>query len=666
MAIFRPLSLLFSIVFCNSFYAQDTLIHFNSEWKYYDEEAEPLDDGMWEWIDTTYNDNMWSCGIGQLGYGESDQATTLNSNSLTCYFRKNFEISNTSLYSHLDLNLLYDDGAVVYLNGNEIWSVNMPSPPFTYNTFASSASSDNSRAYNFRVNDLVKGSNTIAIEVHQRSINSSDISFDFELIGIPLDLIRVRRGPYLQQGAKNRAIVKWRTDKPTSSKLEYGVNINDLNMSSTDAHDTTDHEIVLVGLQPNTKYYYQIGNGSDTLIFSNVDLFFLTAPENDSKTLIRAWVLGDAGTGNNNQRSVRDAYYDYVQNETTDMILFLGDNAYNDGKDDEYQYSLFQNMYEDKLKNTFCWSTLGNHDGHSADSQSQTGPYFDIFTLPGGGECGGLASGTEAYYSFDYGNVHFIVLDSYDSDRSVGSTMYNWCQNDIQDATEDWIVAFWHHPPYSKGSHDSDSSSYLIQMRQNFLPMLESNGIDLVLAGHSHSYERSYFINGHFGSSASYDSDVHPVGVRGNGSGRISETGAYQRNASGLNANKGTVYITTGSAGKTSSGSLDHSAMFYSVKALGSCILEIEADTLNLKFLRETGAIEDHFTIIKYDCPSADSLIGNVVGDTMLYAHNIFSNATLSSVNNVIFKGGNEICLDSNFNVQTGVNFEALIDDCPE
>ena len=75
---------------------------------------------------------------------------------------------------------------------------------------------------------------------------------------------------------------------------------------------------------------------------------------------------------------------------------------------------------------------------------------------------------------------------------SVGGPMYTWCENDIQNTNAEWIIAFWHHPPYSKGSHDSDAESSLSSMRENIIPMLEDNGVDLILSGHSHSYERSY------------------------------------------------------------------------------------------------------------------------------------------------------------------------------
>ena len=98
------------------------------------------------------------------------------------------------------------------------------------------------------------------------------------------------------------------------------------------------------------------------------------------------------------------------------------------------------------------WPTLGNHDGYTADSTTESGPYYDIFSLPRNGEAGGVASGTEAYYSFDYGNMHFICLDSYGTDHSPDGAMMTWLEADLAANDKEWVIAFWHHSPYSKGS----------------------------------------------------------------------------------------------------------------------------------------------------------------------------------------------------------------------
>ena len=421
----------------------------------------------------------------------------------------------------------------------------------------------------------------------------------------------VERGPYLQSGTPTSVVVKWRTGVATESVVQYGTILGSLSLNVTNANLTTEHEVTLSGLTPNTKYYFNIGNQTEVLSESVTgDMYVITGPTTGTKQFVRAWILGDPGTANNNQRYVRDAYYNYVATTPTntgktDMMLFLGDNAYNTGKDSEYQNAFFD-VYDDMFKKSVAWSCLGNHDGQSADSATQSGPYYDIFTFPTTGEAGGTASGTEAYYSFDYANIHFIILDSHHTSRAVGGAMYNWALTDIQNTTQDWIVTLFHHPAYSKGSHDSDEDHRPIEMRENFMPMLEANGIDLVLSGHSHSYERSYFLNGHQGFANTFNPDEiskggHTVGPTGNGDGKADSDGAYKKASV---ATEGAVYITTGSAGQISGGDLNHQAMSVSLNELGSCVLEIEDDglggqNLTVKFIRETDGIDDYFTINK-------------------------------------------------------------------
>jgi hypothetical protein len=95
---------------------------------------------------------------------------------------------------------------------------------------------------------------------------------------------------------------------------------------------------------------------------------------------------------------------------TPNLVLQLGDNAYNSGLDNEFQVAVFD-MYPTMLRKTPFWSCLGNHETAQATAFVDTYPYFDIYTLPTAGEAGGVASGTEHYYSFNYGNIHFIALD---------------------------------------------------------------------------------------------------------------------------------------------------------------------------------------------------------------------------------------------------------------
>jgi chitodextrinase len=419
----------------------------------------------------------------------------------------------------------------------------------------------------------------------------------------PVRAAIVERGPYLQQVTSNSITVRWRTDSLTDAVVRYGPAPDDLVFTAVGSQSGTEHEVNVSGLAPGSLYYYSIGNSAGTLAGGDTSFRFLTAPAAGASSTTRVWVIGDSGTANSSARAVRDAYIGYAGNEPADIWLMLGDNAYDDGTDSEYQSAVFD-TYPTILRNTPLWTTLGNHDGHSADSNSEQGPYYDIFTMPRNAEAGGLASGTEAYYSFDYGNIHFVTLDSYETDRSPDGAMLTWLENDLAATNKEWLIAFWHHPPYSKGSHNSDSSSesQMRDMRERALPILESYGVDLVLTGHSHSYERSTLIDGHYGLSNTFDPASMEID---GGSGREDETGAYNKPVAG-NAHQGTVYAVAGSSGKTSAGPLDHPIMFISLQTLGSMMLDINDGRLDAVFIDSAGTRRDYFTIEK-EAPPVDS-----------------------------------------------------------
>src|SRR5918999_3673995 len=325
-------------------------------------------------------------------------------------------------------------------------------------------------------------------------------------LGLPLNAaaLTVTRGPYLQLGTQSSIVVRWRTDTATDSRVRYGASPTDLRNVVSDAASTTEHVVKLTGLNPATQYYYSIGNSTATLAGGDGNYFFVTAPTPGTEQPTHMWVVGNSGMANAKARAVRDAYLNYKGSRNTDLWLMLGDNAYIDGTDNEYQAALFD-MYPTLLRQTVLWPTLGDRDGHTADSATNTGPYYDIFTLPKQGEAGGVASGTEAYYSFDYANIHFVELESFETNRSPTGAMLTWLQRDLAANTQPWVIVFFHHPPYSKGSHNSDAEIELVQMRQSALPILENFGVDLVLAGHSHAYERSFLLDGHYGNSSTFE-----------------------------------------------------------------------------------------------------------------------------------------------------------------
>jgi acid phosphatase type 7 len=579
--------------------ADTTLVPTGAVWKY-------LDNGSNQgtaWQASGFDDSTWSAGAAQLGYGDGDEVTTVgfgpdsNNKFITTYFRRAFSVTNAAAFNALTLRLMRDDGAVVYLNGVEVWRTNMPTATVSFSTPASVAigGADESTFVQTTLSPslLVNGTNVLAVELHQSGGTSSDISFDLQLIGSD-GSASVTRGPYLQIGTSNSTIVRWRTNVATDSRVSFGTTQGSLISVVDDATQTTEHEVLVTGLSPATKYFYSIGSTAQVLAGNDANTFFVTAPVAGTAVPTRIWVLGDSGTANANALAVSNAYLNFTGSTHTNLWLMLGDNAYETGTDSEFQAAVFD-MYPTILRKSVLWPTLGNHDTAQSANPPASLPYFAMFTLPTNAQAGGMASGTEKYYSFDYGNIHFICLDSMTSDRSSTGPMATWLRADLASSTRQWTIAFWHHPAYSKGSHDSDTESNLVQMRQTFLPILEEAGVDLVLAGHSHSYERSYLIDGHYGVSSTFTNAMKKDG----GSGRPDGTGAYAKPTLGPGIHEGAVYAVAGSSGQISGGLLNHPAMFISLNNLGSMVLDVNGDTLDAKFLRENGVIADYFRIVK-------------------------------------------------------------------
>ncbi len=578
--------------------AQETAIPEHGIWRY---QATGTDLGT-AWRAPSTSDAAWPQGAGLLGYGEATIATVIpygpsaSDKYRTTYFRFTFNLNvDPGDVTSLRMTANYDDGFVAYLNGSEVARRSMPAGTVVYATFASSHESGTYETVDLTASAgaLVPGANVLAVEVHQTSAGSSDLAWDAGLSVSTLPAL-VTRGPYLQVGTPTGVIVRWRTDVPTSSRVRYGDAPAALTRTVEDSASTTEHELALTGLAPEARVFYAVGT-MDTTLAGDSTYAFTTPPPAGTRRAVRAWIIGDSGTADANAAAVRDAYLAYAGAHPADLWLMLGDNAYTAGTDAQYQAAVFD-TYPAVLRSTVLWPTRGNHD----QLYSGTGnDYYDIFTLPTAGQAGGLASGTEAYYSFDYADVHFVCLDSEGSNLSPGSAMFTWLADDLAATDQDWVLAFWHHPPYTKGSHDSDNDSdsggRMRDMRENALPVLEAGGVDLVLSGHSHSYERSLLLDGHYGYSWTLADSMK----LDPGDGRVDGDGAYAKPSRGSAPHEGAVYVVAGSSGKTSGGALNHPVMLVNRNVLGSVVLDVDGDQLDAVFLDAAGVPEDHFTMVK-------------------------------------------------------------------
>ncbi len=588
----RSISLLLvPLWFGSTALAQGTapLISAGSVWKFLDDGS---DQGI-AWRQPGFDDSAWLAGPAQLGYGDGDERTTVSpcsatpgQSAITTYFRHVFQVPAPNPYLALRFEVLHDDGVVLHLNGHEIRRENMPTRQILASTPARSdiegIEESTYRVFSVPATHLASGKNTLAVEIHQSSPRSDDISFDLVLQGERHP--RVVRGPYLQNASPTEITIMWRTNGATDSRILYGASPTELNQQVNQGSHELDHAVRLSGLEPETTYHYAVGTGSQTLS-AGPDHFFVTGPPTGKHRATRIWALGDSGTANRDAKDVRDAFHALNSGPRPDVWLMLGDNADPWGTDRDYQRAVFD-MYPLTLRQTALWPARGNHD---------TWPltYYAMFDLPTRAEAGGVPSGTEAYYSFDHANIHFVCLDSFGSDRTIGGPMYTWLQRDLADTTQDWIIAFWHHPPYTRGTSDSDTETILVEMRTPFLPLPESHGGDLVIAGHSHVYERSYLIDGHYGVAHTFSDRLK----KDPGSGNPALDGPYVKAPI---PHAGTVYAVAGSSGQTGSGPLNHPAMVHAASELGSLVIDVLGPRLEARFLDARGMVRDTFTLVSH------------------------------------------------------------------
>lgn len=617
--------LLFSLLLVES-NGQSTIIPYGSSWKYWANTQANFPAG---WQASGFDDSGWPVGNGELGYGDGDEATCIPSGGggTVClpsgnkwpayYFRKNITIADPSVFTNFTFNVNRDDGFVVYVNGVEVSRDNIAAGPVTYGTAATTAVEDGVISFTVASTAFVAGNNNIAVEIHQASVSgsppvssSSDISFNLQLLGNDLFSASLTRGPYLQVGNQTSIKIRWRTATAQNSRIELGTTLGVYPIVVNDASVVTEHNITVTGLTADTKYYYRIGNAVN-MQSPDANQFFTTLPLATTTRKIRVAAFGDCGRGDAAYQDDNLAnYMNYLSLngiDAPDAWILLGDNAYSSGTDLEYTNNFFNIYGSNILENHKLYPAPGNHDyGNSAvNKPSRTMPYHLNFSVPQNGEAGGVPSNKQNYYSYDIGNIHFLSLDSYGTESDLtsmetsgGSALKTWLDADLAANTKKWTIAYWHHPPYTKSSHNSDSEGDLVNIRQNFITFLETRGVDLIICGHSHAYERGYLLRNFTGSWTSFNPATHAVSTS-SATYTSNTTCPYVYNVAP--ANHGTVYVVAGSAG--ASGGINTgfatNAMPFAVNDGGIFYFEVEDNRLDAKMLRRNGTVFDRFTIMK-------------------------------------------------------------------
>lgn len=554
------------------------------------------------WIEPDFDEQGWSDGRFGVGgeWGSSGGVRALVESRVpehtwSIYTRTPFEIPAVSAVKQLFFGVDYDDGVVVWINGTEVFrSDSMPRGTPSWNSSPDSHESSNgaSPIYDplIEITEVARpalrdGENLLAVGVWNKSSDSGDLVVVPKLLINPPLGVLVTRGPYLQVGTSSGVTVRWRTDKPTDSRVWYGERAAALEQAQTVAEPTTEHRVRLGGLKASTRYFYAVGASQAKMIGGDALHSFRTAPAPGSHEPTRFWVMGDSGTGGYTSARVRAAFEHFSIAEPPDFLLLLGDNAYKHGSDEDYQRAFFI-PFGRQLASLPAWSTVGNHES-AGSVESPGGTYNQIFDIPSDGAAGGVPSGSPLYFSFDHGRAHFVSLNSESVDRSPNGPMLDWLRRDLAASTADWNIVFWHHAPYPTGRRTGSTDPSIVEMRTNVLPILDEFRVDLVLNGHTHAYERSFLIHGHYGEAA----DLRPEMILDGGDGA-----PYRKRHA---PHGGIVYVVMGSSGEALRETHENPALYTAMNDSGSLIVEIDGNRLTSRFIDVHLEVADAFTIEK-------------------------------------------------------------------
>lgn len=326
----------------------------------------------------------------------------------------------------------------------------------------------------------------------------------------PPPSVSLVRGPYLQQVTATNARILWATRETGTAEVRYSAGgggtqvvpaVSRFVPATTTgfSFDYYQHEASLAGLTPGTTYTYNpFVKGVDVTAGSGQ---LRTAPSTGSGA-VSFIAFGDSGTNSAEQHQLSAL----MASDTFDIALHAGDIAYGTtlGTGDA-SYTTFQNwffsVYQNWLPNHPFFPVEGNHDSRPTNNDGAA--YLDLFSLFRNGASPSYPDHAERYYSYDYGPVHFVALDTEFTFQNTTrrAEQLSWLDADLAGTAQPWKIAYFHRSPYSAGGeHGSD-----LAVRSAFGPFFERYGVQLVISAHEHDYERTIPMRqGSSGSAVTY------------------------------------------------------------------------------------------------------------------------------------------------------------------
>ena len=370
--------------------------------------------------------------------------------------------------------------------------------------------------------------------------------------GTPRDFFGdIERGPQLALASTRSMTIAWRSFELTEPTVVYWTE-NGLPSTRPSDGPGTEHVIELDDLLPDTAYFYQLQHDGRSV--GEVHNFWTAADSPDAA--IRFGVFGDFGCG-------CPAQYQSIgvlNDSQPDLVLTTGDNVYYSGNAREVRQNYFVPMAS-LIDHVPVYPSLGNHDVITGNGS----PFLDSLYLPVND-----ADGSERFYSFDRGNCHFISLEVTDrvGDLSPGSRQYQWLVRDLERTAATWVICYFHHPLYSDSSHGDGP---LLQV--HLAPLFDEYGVDVVLSGHDHTYQRTYPMRG----GLVLDDQMEP----------------------NYTDPQGTIYVVTGGGGATLYGLRPSQRLAAGESRRHVVIFDVVGNELNLSAVDHNGSVFDRMKITK-------------------------------------------------------------------
>lgn len=298
------------------------------------------------------------------------------------------------------------------------------------------------------------------------------------------------RFPYLQNVTADTATIIWATFEPGSGSARIVSESQDIEVPArvrvllpAETHLTVpmyQFQVDASGLTAGSSYSYSIYLDGDEITPPGRAAF-----RTPGDGPFRFLAFGDSGQATPAQLQLANR----MASEDADLAIHVGDIAYQSATFDDFHFKHF-NYYFRLLQQVPFFPVAGNHEYET----SNAAPFLTLHSPP----VRSVPSADRGrYYSFDWSNVHFVALDSnLPLLRSVDGTgaMLRWLENDLRLTRKFWKVAYFHHPPYAAGPNERDPLSILT--RERLVPILERAGVQLVLSGHEHSYQRTVPLRG--------------------------------------------------------------------------------------------------------------------------------------------------------------------------